>query len=646
MLSVNQIKMEFGGFTLFSDVTFNLSPGDRVGLIGKNGAGKSTLLKIISSKINPDSGKISHPKTFKIGYLPQEVDVNSDESVFSETKTALTEVNEIDKKISSIEVSLSNRTDYESDEYQSLINDLTYLSERFDALGGNALESKIGKVLTGLGFSNEELSKKVNELSGGWQMRIELAKILLSNPDCILLDEPTNHLDIESVLWLEDFLKNYEGSIVIISHDRKFLDNVTNRTIELTMGKTYDLKMPYSKFIDQRDEIRKVQIAAKKSQDKKIAEIENFVTKYKAKARQASRAQSKLKQLDKINRIEVDEEDYSQIHFNFPPPPRSPRLVCEAIDLTKSYGEKRVLSTIDFAIERGEKIAFVGRNGEGKSTLSKIIAGIEPYNGEFHLGKNIEIGYFAQHQAKLLEGNNTVFEIIDQKAKGEIRTQIRNLLGAFLFSGDDVYKKVSVLSGGEKSRLALASLLLEPSNLLIMDEPTNHLDMASKDILKNALQNFEGTVILVSHDRDFLEGLTNKTIEFKDQKIKEVLGDINDYLSFRNARSLAEIEKKDKKTNTRTVSQDIIDKKEFQKIQRRLSREIETLEKEISEKEELIADKQNLFASPEYINDPNLMHELQKEINEIESQLNVSIEKWEQHSEELEELEKQYEGEQ
>ena len=637
--------MEFGGFTLFSDVTFNLSPGDRVGLIGKNGAGKSTLLKIISGTINSDSGKISHPKTFKIGYLPQEVNVNSDESVFSETKTALTEVNEIDKKISSIEEALSKRTDYESEEYQTLINDLTYLSERFDALGGNALESKIGKVLTGLGFSNEELSKKVNELSGGWQMRIELAKILLSNPDCILLDEPTNHLDIESVLWLEDFLKHYEGSIVIISHDRKFLDNVTNRTIELTMGRTYDLKLPYSKFIDQREEIRKVQIAAKKNQDKQIAEIENFVTKYKAKARQASRAQSKLKQLDKINRIEVDEEDYSQIHFNFPPPPRSPRLVCEAVELSKSYGDKKVLSTIDFAIERGEKIAFVGRNGEGKSTLSKIIAGIEPYHGEFHLGKNIEIGYFAQHQAKLLEGNNTVFEIIDQKAKGDIRTQIRNLLGAFLFSGDDVYKKVSVLSGGEKSRLALASLLLEPSNLLIMDEPTNHLDMASKDILKNALQNFDGTIILVSHDRDFLEGLTNKTIEFKDQKIKEVLGDINDYLSFRNARSLAEIEKKDKKSNNRVVSQEIIDKKEFQKIQRRLTREIENLEIEITEKEELIDNKQNLFASPEYINDPKLMHELQKEIDEIQIELNVSIEKWEKNSEELDELEQNYEGE-
>ena len=638
MLSINELHMEFGGVPLFSNISFNMSPGERLGLIGKNGAGKSTLLKIISGNITPDKGNISHPKDYRIGYLPQEVIIHSENTVFVESKSALEELNEMDKRIKFIEEALSTREDYESEEYKDLINEITFLSEKFDRAGGNALEAKISRILTGLGFKNEDLYKHVSELSGGWQMRVELAKILLSEPDCILLDEPTNHLDIESVLWLEDFLKNYYGAILVISHDRRFLDNVTNRTVELTFGKTFDLKHSYSKYMEQREEIIRVQKAAKKNQDKQIAEIENFVTKFRAKARQASRAQSKLKQLDKIDRIKIDEVDHSSINFFFPPSPRSGRLVVECEGLSKSYEDNQVLREIDFVLERGEKVAFVGRNGEGKSTLSKIIAGIESHEGQAHIGSNVLVGYFAQHQAKLLEGNQTVFEVIDNAAKGDMRTQIRNLLGAFLFSGDDIYKKVSVLSGGEKSRLALCKLLLQPSNLLIMDEPTNHLDMSSKDVLKNALNNYEGAMIIVSHDREFLEGLTSKTIEFKNKKIKEIIGDINDFLDYRKAQSFVDIEKKDKKTSKNEKPKSVKANKELQKITRKLSREIEELESKISELEIGISDLEKEFADPEITKDTEKMILKQKEYDNKKSELDNIMLKWEEKSSELEEF--------
>lgn len=548
MLTINNLTIHFGGRTLFDNVSFAVKEKDRIGLIGRNGNGKSTLLKIIAGVQDSSKGSVGIPNNYEIGYLPQDGGANSDLSVFDETMSAMKEIVELEKRIEEINHELTVRDDYESDSYMKLIEELTESHERHQILGGGASEAEIEKILLGLGFDREEFDKKVKEFSGGWQMRIELAKILLRKPDCILLDEPTNHLDIESIFWLENFLKEYHGSIMIVSHDKRFLDIVTNRTIEISLGKIYDGKYPYSAFVENRALQRETQLASAKNQQKKIDQMERFVERFKAKATFASRAQSKQKMIDKMEVIEVEDEDISAMKFRFPAAPRSGKVVVESKALTKSYdGKKMVLKGIDFALDRGEKVAFVGKNGEGKSTFSKILAGMESYEGELTEGANISLGYYAQHQAHLLEGNQTVFDVINNSAQNEMRTQIRSLLGAFLFSGDDIYKKVSVLSGGEKSRLSLAKLLLEPINFLIMDEPTNHLDMIAKEVLKNSLKEYTGSMIIVSHDREFLEDLTTRTIEFKGGYTKEYPGDIREFLEHQKMEALHELDMNKKK---------------------------------------------------------------------------------------------------
>ncbi|MFA7627627.1 MAG: ABC-F family ATP-binding cassette domain-containing protein, partial [Candidatus Kapaibacterium sp.] len=546
MLTLNKLSVNFGGRHLFDDVSLMIGTKDKIGLIGRNGTGKSTLLKIIAGNDEPSSGSITAPKEYTIAYLPQEIESDSDLSVIDEARTALSEIQSLENELYKLTHDLGNRTDYETKEYLNIIEKINIINDRLKILGGESVQGEIEQVLTGLGFSRNDFNRKMKEFSGGWQMRVELAKILLRKPSCILLDEPTNHLDIDSVLWLESFLKNYYGSLVLVSHDKRFLDNVTNRTFELSGGRVIDMNFSYSEFMEKRAEQRQLEYAAYKNQQKEIEATERFIERFRSKATLATRVQSRIKALDRIERIEIDEVDNSAIRLKFPDSPRSSRLVCEAKGLTKKYGELLVLNSIDFAVERGDKLAFVGKNGEGKTTLSRIIAGIEDYNGEFNLGSNIHIGYYAQHQSALFNPDMSVFEVIDSEAVGEVRPYIRSILGAFMFSGDSVNKKVKVLSGGEKSRLSLARMMLKPVNLLILDEPTNHLDMAAKDVLKQALLEYDGSMIIVSHDREFLDGLTNKTIEFKNNQIKEFLGDINYYLEKTRMDNLRELEQNKK----------------------------------------------------------------------------------------------------
>ena len=546
MLTLTNISIHFGGRYLFDNISIAVGESDRIGLIGRNGTGKSTLLKLIMGLESAESGKISKPNNYKIGYLPQEIKTDSTKTIFQETESALDDLKRLEREINEYTRELEVRTDYESDAYMRIIEKLTEASEHFHLMGGQTVEAEIEKVLIGLGFDRTDFTRGMNEFSGGWQMRVELAKILLRQNDCILLDEPTNHLDIESIRWLEVFLKSYRGAILVVSHDRRFLDNITNRTIEFSLGKIYDMPYPYTRFMTERSVQKELQLAAYNNQQKHIAQQERFIERFKAKASFSSRTQSKVKQLEKIEIVEVEEEDTSKMRFTFPEPPRSSRLIFEAKELSKKYDEKLVLNGIDFAVERGEKVCFVGKNGEGKSTMSKILAGMLDYNGTLNIGTNISLGYYAQHQAEMLDPDATVFDIIDAAATGEVRKKIRSLLGAFLFSGNSVEKKVRVLSGGEKSRLSICRMLLQPINVMILDEPTNHFDMISKDVLKNALIDFKGTIIIVSHDREFLQGLTNKTVEFKKGKIKEYPGDINEFLEQQQIDSLdlLEINKK------------------------------------------------------------------------------------------------------
>lgn len=639
MLGVNSLSIQFGGNFLFDNVSFVVRERDRIGLIGRNGNGKSTLLKIISGMQTPEQGNVSFPNGYRIGYLPQDLDTVSDKNVFDEASEALQEIKNLERRIDFLTNELNTRTDYESDEYAKIIEEMTDAHERFDLLGGGTADSIVEQILVGLGFIREEFDKPVQAFSGGWRMRIELAKILISKPNLILLDEPTNHLDIESVIWLESFLKDYEGALMIVSHDRRFLDIVTNRTIEIFRGKIYDFNLPYTKFIEQRSEQREIQIAAKKNQDKQIAQTERFIERFKAKATFASRAQSRVKMLDKMEKIEVEDEDTSSMQFRFPEPPRSGRLIWETKKLNKSYGPKHVLKDIEFGLERGERIAFVGKNGEGKSTLSKIIAGIESAEADVEAGHNVKLGYFSQHQASLLEGDYTVFEVIDNAAQGDMRTKVRSLLGAFLFSGDSVYKKVKVLSGGERARLALAKLLLEPINFLIMDEPTNHLDMVAKDVLKNALLEFTGAMIIVSHDREFLEGLTNKTVEFKAGKIKEYPGDLREYLEIRQITNLDELEK-NKAVKIEEKSQPKTDT--YRETQKNNQKEISRLEKLIKEKELEVAELEIEFsriekelAIPENFKNPDKSRKLNYDYLQVKSKLEISMSEWEKAQEEL-----------
>lgn len=610
MLNIHNLSISFGGEYLFEEISFRLSAGDRVGLIGKNGAGKSTMLKILSKEQEPDSGQIAMDKEVRIGFLKQDIDFVLGRTVLEEAYEAFVEIKKAERDIDKINAQLAERTDYESENYNQLITDLSDLTHHYEILGGYNYQGDTERVLQGLGFMREDFEKLTDTFSGGWRMRIELAKLLLQNNDILLLDEPTNHLDIESIIWLENFLKNYIGVVVIVSHDKMFLDNVTNRTIEISLGRIYDYNKPYSKYLVLREEIREQQLATQKNQSKQIEQTEKLIEKFRAKASKASMAQSLIKKLDKIERIEVDEDDNAVMNVSFPISKQPGKVVIEADRIGKSYGEKQILSDIELLVERGAKIAFVGQNGQGKTTFAKIIVDEISYDGELKLGHNVEIGYFAQNQSEYLDGEITVHETMINAANEKNRSKVRDMLGSFLFRGDEVDKKVKVLSGGERNRLALCKLLLEPFNVLVMDEPTNHLDIKSKNVLKEALQRFEGTLILVSHDRDFLQGMTNSVYEFKNKKIKEYLGDINFYLEERRVNDLREIEKKDKQTQSvsaskkETSKQSYQDQKKLKSLNNKLSNiesKINKLEREIKEIDvELAINYDQTIAQPDF----------------------------------------------
>jgi ATP-binding cassette subfamily F protein 3 len=544
MITVNDVAVEFGGTVLFSEVTFAINENDKIALMGKNGAGKSTLLKIVSGQSKPSRGNISAPKESVIAYLPQHLLANDDCTVMEETSKAFAEVLDMKKEIDEINEQLTIRTDYESDAYMKLIEKVSELSEKFYAIDEVNYEAEVEKVLKGLGFEREDLNRLTSEFSGGWRMRIELAKILLRKPDLILLDEPTNHLDMDSIQWLEDFLINQAKAVMVISHDRAFVDNITNRTIEVTMGRIYDYKAKYSHYLELRKDRRVHQQKAYDEQQKFIADNQAFIDRFRGTFSKTESVQSRVKMLEKIVPIEVDEVDNSALKLKFPASVRSGQYPVVVKDLHKSYGDHVIFKDANIVIERGQKVAFVGKNGEGKSTMIKaIMKEIEINSGSVEIGHNAQIGYFAQNQASLLDGNATIFEVIDRIAVGDVRTQIKNILGAFMFQGDDIHKKVKVLSGGEKTRLAMIKLLLEPVNLLILDEPSNHLDMKTKDIIKDALRDFDGTLILVSHDRDFLDGLATKVFEFGNKRVKEHFEDLKGFLEHKKMDSLKEIEK-------------------------------------------------------------------------------------------------------
>ena len=543
MITVDALSVQFGGTTLFSDVSFSINETDKIALMGKNGAGKSTLLKIIAGVNKPSTGAISAPKGTVIAYLPQHLLTEDNATVFEETSKAFATIFKMKEEIDALNEELTVRTDYESDEYYKIIERVSELSEKFYSIEEVNYEAEVEKVLIGMGFSRTDFTRPTSEFSGGWRMRIELAKILLQKPDLILLDEPTNHMDIESIQWLEDFLLNSAKAVIVISHDRAFVDNITNRTIEVTMGRIYDYKAKYSHYLELRKDRRAQQQKAYDEQQKMIAENMEFIERFKGTYSKTLQVQSRVKMLEKLELVEVDEVDTSALRLKFPPSPRSGQYPVVVNELSKSYGDHVVFKDASMVIERGQKLAFVGKNGEGKSTMIKAIMGEIDFEGSLEVGHNVQIGYFAQNQASLLDENLTVFETIDRIAEGDIRTQIKNLLGAFMFSGDDTTKKVKVLSGGEKTRLAMIKLLLEPVNVLILDEPTNHLDMRTKDIIKDALKAFDGTLILVSHDRDFLDGLVTKVFEFGNKRVKEHFEDIKGFLELKKMENLREIEK-------------------------------------------------------------------------------------------------------
>ncbi len=637
MLNIHNLSISFGGEYLFEEISFRLNAGDRVGLIGKNGAGKSTMLKILSKEQEPDSGELAMDKEVKIGFLKQDVDFTQGRTVLEEAYEAFTEIKRIEREIDKINQQLAERTDYESEAYNQLITELSDLTHHYEIIGGYNYQGETERVLQGLGFSREDFARLTDTFSGGWRMRIELAKLLLQNNDILLLDEPTNHLDIESIIWLENFLKNYTGVVVIVSHDKMFLDNVTNRTIEISLGRIYDYNTPYSKYLVLRKEMRDQQLAAQKNQFKQIEQTEKLIEKFRAKATKATMAQSLIKKLDKIERIEVDEDDNAVMNVSFPVSIQPGKVVIEAEKVGKSYEEKEILKDINLLVERGSKIAFVGQNGQGKTTLAKIIIDEISYQGTLKLGHNVQIGYFAQNQSEYLDGNITIHETMINAANEKNRSKVRDMLGAFLFRGEEVEKKVKVLSGGERNRLALCKMLLEPFNVLVMDEPTNHLDIKSKNILKEALKSFEGTLILVSHDRDFLQGLTNTVYEFKNKKIKEYLGDIDFYLEQRKVDDLREIEKKDKQakasSNTKeTAKQSYQDQKKIKSLNNKLSNvesKINKLEREIKD-----IDLELAINYDQTIAQPNFFDSYQSK----KDQLVVLMDDWEKIQEEIDSL--------
>lgn len=635
MIQLNKLSVNFTGDFLFHDISFVAGDKDRIGLVGHNGAGKSTLLKIIHKDQEPTSGTMVITTGFKTGYLPQELAETSYKTVWEETMSAFVEVKQLEGKMQRLTAELSDRTDYESEEYAKLAQQLSDANDRYAHLGGNMIEGEAEKVLTGMGFKRTDFPRPMAEFSNGWQMRVCLAKILLQKPEIVLLDEPTNHLDIESIQWLEDYLANYDGCVILVSHDRAFLDRVTNRTVEITCGTIQDYKCSYSKYVEQRLERIEHQQAAYENQQQQIAQIERFIERFRYKATKARQVQSRLKMLEKMDRVEIDEYDSSSITFKFPPAPHSGRMVVEAKQLSLGYNDLNVLNKIDFHLERGERVAFVGRNGEGKSTMVKAIVGeLAPQAGELNLGYQVVIGYYAQNQAKLLDPEKTVFETIDDVAVGDIRPKIRTILGSFLFDTEATEKNVKVLSGGEKARLALAKLLLSPFNLLILDEPTNHLDMPSKDVLKNALLQYEGSLILVSHDRDFLEGLSTKTYEFKDKQLRGYTGDVYDFLAERKLESLNELQRKqaaavasgekavssNKENYERRKEQEAADRKKKNRL-RKLEDEVEALQQKVAEIEAKLADPDKYAAEI-------ASGELYKQYEEAKQQLEEKEMEW------------------
>ncbi|MDA7693312.1 ATP-binding cassette domain-containing protein [Flavobacteriaceae bacterium] len=626
MFNAHNISVSFGGETLFDSISFRLGKGDRVGLIGKNGAGKSTLLKLMARENKPTSGTFALEKNVKIGYLPQDLDFNHGLTVLEEAYLAFEEIKKVEARQEEIHKIMEQTQNFESPAYMEVLDELTLLNNRYEMIGGYHYQAQTEKILLGLGFTISDLNAPTNTFSGGWRMRIELAKILLKDNDILLLDEPTNHLDIESIIWLEQFLKKYKGALVMVSHDRMFLDEVTNRTIEIVQQRVFDFKKPYSKYMELREELRAQQQAAQKNQEKQIQQTEKLIERFRAKASKASMAQSLIKKLDKMDRIEVDPEENKKIKFEFAISHQPGKIILEAENISKSFGDKNVLEAVNLEIERGEKIAFIGQNGQGKSTLAKILVGELKSSGEVRLGHNVQVGYFAQNQSAYLDGKKTVLEAAEDSATPENRTKVRDFLGAFLFQGDAVEKKVHVLSGGERNRLALCKLLLQPFNVLIMDEPTNHLDILSKNVLKEALKRFEGTLILVSHDRDFVQGLCAKVVAFKDREVKPFLGDINSYLEYQKLSSLKELEKKSKplsESKPTTKENSYLKQKELRGAQQKivkLEKGIARLEKELKEIDfNLEVDYEKT------ISQPNFFDTYQAKKKELE----VLLEEWE-----------------
>ena len=643
MISVNNLTIRFGNDPLFSDISYVVNPRDRIALVGKNGAGKSTMLKVFAGLQPPTSGTVSIPKDVTIGYLPQHMIHNDGTTVREEAEKAFSHIFELQDEINRLSNELATREDYDSPEYARLIEQLTHANERLDMMGANDFQGNVEKTLLGLGFLRSDFDRQTSEFSGGWRMRIELAKILLKRPDVLLLDEPTNHLDIESIQWLENFLKVCGSAVILVSHDRAFIDNVTNRTIEISCGKIYDYKVSYSKYMELRKERREQQLRAYENQQKQIQETEDFIERFRYKATKSNQVQSRIKQLEKLDIIEVDEEDNSALRLKFPPAPHSGSITVEAKNLTKAYGDKVILDNIDITIKRGDKVAFVGKNGEGKTTLVKCIMNQVDYLGSLKLGHLVKIGYFAQNQASLLDENLTVFDTIDQVAVGDIRTKIRDILGAFMFGGEASDKKVKVLSGGERTRLAMIKLLLEPVNLLVLDEPTNHLDMRSKDVLKDAIKAFNGTVIVVSHDREFLDGLVDRVYEFANHKVVEHIGGIYDFLQTKKLDSLQELERKNDKTEKAAVAETPSDnklsyeaKKEQQKKIRKAEKAVQDAENAVNQLENDIKALEEKMSQPENAADASLFQEYGKKKHELEQKMY----EWELLSEELENLNK------
>ena len=651
MISLDNLTVSYGGWTLFDNISFLINPKDRIGLVGKNGAGKTTLLRIITGEQQPTSGAVTINGECTIGYLPQTMRVADTTTLVEETAKAFDEVLRLEAEIESLTREIAERTDYESADYEQLLHRLNDAQDRYHILGGETRDADIEKTLLGLGFKREDFGRATSEFSGGWRMRIELAKLLLRRPSIFLLDEPTNHLDIESIQWLEEYLKNYNGAVLLISHDRAFLDNVTNRTVELSLGKITDYKVPYSKYVVLRAERRAQQLAAYENQQRMIEKTEEFIEKFRYKPTKSNQVQSRIKQLERLERLEVEEEDLATLNIKFPPAPRSGQIVAEINEAGMSFGSKHVFSGANFTIEKADRIAYVGRNGEGKTTLARMLVGqLTPTEGSIRIGANVNIGYYAQNQDDLMDGEFTVYDTLDRVAVGDIRTRLRDILGAFLFRGEDIDKKVKVLSGGERARLAMARMMLEPRNLLVLDEPTNHMDMRSKDILKNAILKYDGTVVVVSHDREFLDGMVDKVYEFRDGGVKEYLGGIYYFLEKRKLESLQEIERRDPSPKSAAAKgpakgaapdeaakavpsgkASYEQRKEQEKLLRKLRRNVETIEAGLAEIEKQIAVYDAKFAAATEYNEADY-----RDYNDLKARYDHQMHEWEKASYELE----------